>query len=270
MKNKISIIATLALFLTMALVAFSVEAIDREGKGNNLEIENQLNAEVSNQGEEAELEVQNQGQIQVGNNVESSVKVNIKRENKSEDEKLDDDSDDDGLESVDSDEDDLGDDSNRGMKNEKEDKNKTEEERNMIRDEHRSAVSLAVSAMLQVAEKHEGIGEQVRVIAQNQVKTQEEVEVKLANIEDRGAFAKFLIGAKYSDIKDAEKLLEQNREQIRELNQIKLEISNQSDVAVLDQQIQVLENVNLEIENSLKASQEGFSLFGWAVKIFSK
>jgi len=278
-KNKISIIATLAIVLTLALVSFSATAEEREDRGDGLEITSELNAGVSNQGEDMQLKVENQEQIQVGNKVESSVKVNIKSEDsddeEDDDESLDDDSDDDGLEDADSDDqdeldDDEDDDGDDNMKNEKKNKENKEEDRKKEREEHRSVVAIAVQAMLQVAEKHKGIGEQVRVIAQNQVQAQEEVEVKLMKIEDRGSFAKFLIGPKYSEIKEAEKLLEQNKEQIQQLNQIKLEISNQADLEVLDQQVKILERVNMEIENSLKISQEGFSLFGWLSKVFSK
>jgi len=64
-------------------------------------------------------------------------------------------------------------------------------------------------------------------------------------------------------------VLEQNREQIRQLNQLRTQLANESDARSLTEQIQTLEQTNTDIEASLKNAQKGFSLFGWAFKIFA-
>ena len=65
-------------------------------------------------------------------------------------------------------------------------------------------------------------------------------------------------------------MLEQNREQIKQLGQIKNQLANQDDQQKLTEQVQLLEQSNQEIENSLNTSQRGFSLFGWIFRLFVK
>jgi len=132
----------------------------------------------------------------------------------------------------------------------------------------RSQVANAVQEMLQVADRNGGIGQQVRVIAQAQNQNQEKLEVNMEKVQSRSSIIKFFIGPDYREINNAKKLLEQNREHIRQLNEIKSQLMIQADQQNLAQQVQVLEEANLEIENSLEVEQKGFSLFGWALKLF--
>ncbi len=152
------------------------------------------------------------------------------------------------------------------------DKEKSQNKNNNVIaiEQRRSEVANAVQELLQIADRNGGIGQQVRVIAQNQVQNQEELEKSLQQIQNRSKFVKFFVGPNYNEINKAKKILEQNRDQINQLNQIKNEISDQNDIQNLNQQIQVLEQINLEIENFLETSQKGFSLFGWLSKILSK
>jgi Fic family protein len=107
----------------------------------------------------------------------------------------------------------------------------------------------------------------VRVIAQNQNQNQAKLEQNIEKIQSRGGFTKFIVGPNYGEIKDAQKTLEQNREQIRQLNQIRNQLTNEGDQQQLVEQVRILEQANLEIENSLTDAQNGFSLFGWLNKL---
>lgn len=140
------------------------------------------------------------------------------------------------------------------------------EGRSQIAQQRMSRVAQAVHEMLQIAERDEGIGQQVRIIAQSQ--NQEKIEMKLEKVQKRRNFVKFLLGPNHQEIKNAEKLLKQNREQIQELNQAELE--NSEDQQKLKEQIQVLETADQEIGDSLKKSKKGFSLLGWMFKLFAK
>ncbi|MFA7209054.1 MAG: hypothetical protein WC120_02090 [Parcubacteria group bacterium] len=133
----------------------------------------------------------------------------------------------------------------------------------------RSQVANAVQAMLQIADRNEGIGKQVRTIAQNQNQNRDKLEKNIEKIQSRGGFAKFFVGPNYGEIKDAQKTLEQNREQIRQLNQVRTKLSNQGDQQQLTEQIMVLEQANQEIGTLLDSAQGGFSLFGWLNRMVS-
>jgi hypothetical protein len=137
-------------------------------------------------------------------------------------------------------------------------------------EQRRSNVANAVQEMLLVAERDAGIGQQLKTIAQAQNQNQEKLEAGLQKVQSRSNFATFFIGPNYGEINRAQKLIEQNREQINQLNQIKNQLSDQADAQNLNQQIQTLEQANLQIENSFQNTQKGFSLFGWMFKLFSK
>jgi len=136
--------------------------------------------------------------------------------------------------------------------------------------QRKSQVANAVQQMLQLADRNGGIGEQVRTIAQTQTQNQEKIEANLEKIQSRGGFTKFFIGPNYGEINSAKRALEQNREQIGQLNEIKNQLSNQGDQQILTEQIQALEQTNLQINNSLEESQKEFSLLGWMFRWFAR
>lgn len=139
-----------------------------------------------------------------------------------------------------------------------------------IAQQRRSQVANAVQEMLRLADRNGGIGQQVRIIAQNQTQNQEKLEANLEKVQSRSRFAKFFVGPNYGEINKAKKILEQNREQIMQLNQIKDQLIDQGDGQTLNEQIQTLEQANSEIENSLGTARKGFSLFGWIFRLFAK
>jgi hypothetical protein len=136
-------------------------------------------------------------------------------------------------------------------------------------EQRRSQVANAVQVILQIGERNSGVGQQVRTIAQNQTQNQAKLEQNIEKIQDRGNFAKFFIGPNYGEIKDAQKTLEQNREQIRQMNQIRTQLENISDQQQLTEQIRILEQANQEFEALIADNQKGFSLFGWLNKLVS-
>jgi hypothetical protein len=138
-----------------------------------------------------------------------------------------------------------------------------------VAEQRKSKVANAVQEMLQVADRNGGIGQQVKTIAQSQTQNQEKLEISLQKVQSRSGFAKFFVGPNYREINNSKKILEQNKEQINQLNQVKNQLDNQGDAQNLTQQIQTLEQANLEIENSLEIAQKGFSLFGWMFRMFS-
>lgn len=134
----------------------------------------------------------------------------------------------------------------------------------------KSGVANAVQAMLQIAERNDGIGKQIRTIAQDQNHNQEKLEASVRKAQSRNGLVKFFIGADYGEINDAKKILEQNRQQIQQLNEIKNQLVNQGESQNLAEQIKILEQMDLQKETELNAAQKGFSMLGWMFKWFSK
>lgn len=135
-------------------------------------------------------------------------------------------------------------------------------------EQRRSQVANAVHQMLQVADRVGGIGEQVRVIAQSQQQNHEEVEAKLERIKERSGFAKFFIGPKYDEIEKAKDLLEQDKDKIKDLEDLKSVLTNEEDKAKITEQVEVIKKAMTEVENIIGEEQKGFSLFGWLAKVF--
>ncbi len=134
----------------------------------------------------------------------------------------------------------------------------------------RSKVANSVQKMLQIAERNEGIGQQIRTVAQSQNRIQEEAEESLDAAKQRRGFMKFLIGPDYEKINKTKEKIQKHEENIKELENLKNDIENQEDVNLLENQIQVLKNAKQEIQSEVKEVESGFSLFGWMNRFFNR
>ncbi len=245
MQNKIIIASVLAIIFALAGHSYAV--------GQNSNNNTGVQTETANQGENTQLKTQTNEQVQnstTTNKVSSSTEAQIQQ-------RLQDGSGD-GAQVQ-----------NQGETNQLKNNQATSTSTTTAQ-QRRSQVANAVQAMLQVADRNSGIGQQVRTIAEIQTQNQEKLETSLQKVQSRSGFAKFLVGPNYGEIKNAQKILEQNKEQIKQLNQVKNQLANQGDAQTLTEQIQTLEQNNLAIENSLNSAKKGFSLLGWAFKLFSK
>lgn len=135
-------------------------------------------------------------------------------------------------------------------------------------EQRKSIVANAIKEMIKVAESNGVIGQEIKTIAQTQTQNQEKLEIGIQKTKSRSGFAKFFIGPNYGEIKKSQKLLEQSKEQIQELNKLRTQIINQGDQLQIVEQVQLLEQANQQIENSLNEAQKGFSLFGWMFRLF--
>lgn len=262
MKNKILGIGTLAIIVTLAGSVYAVGQNSNSGTGSSV----QQQTQVTNQGEENQIQTQNSEQVQSGTTIVTSTGTQIQQQTQ---QKLQDGSET-GNQVQNQNEVQNQGETNQIQNNEQEGTQNQNELGLVVAQQRKSQVANAVQEMLQVADRNGGIGQQVKTIAQTQTQNQEQLEASLEKVQSRSSFAKFFIGPNYDEINNAKKILEQNREQIKQLNQIKNQLANQGDQQALTQQIQTLEQANLEIENSLGIAQRGFSMFGWIFRLFSK
>jgi hypothetical protein len=130
--------------------------------------------------------------------------------------------------------------------------------------QRRSRVANAVQEMLQVAERNQGVGQQIRTIAQNQNQNQKEIEMTLEHVKNnRGnAVWRFFFGPnKY--IYMAEGKLTSHAEKLEELKELASQVENEADVEILGKQIEIMEQVKTELGEEIREESKGFSLFGW-------
>jgi len=137
--------------------------------------------------------------------------------------------------------------------------------------EHRSAVSNFVHTLLNTADREQGgIGEQVRVVAQQQNESEATTTIAINKIENRNKIKTFLFGSDYKNLGVLRSEIVQTRNRIDQLNRLMGQVENASSTAELQSQIDSLEQEQLKIDNFIKAQEGKFSLFGWLVKLFNK
>jgi len=138
-------------------------------------------------------------------------------------------------------------------------------------EKHRSTVANFVQTLLNVADREQGgIGEQVRVIAQEQEQSKEKTADQIESIQERNNIKTFLIGTNYKNVGALRSEMVQVRNRIEKLTRLMEQAENQEDKTALQEQIQIMEQEATNIEAFLKANEDKFSLFGWVVKLFNK
>lgn len=135
---------------------------------------------------------------------------------------------------------------------------------------HRSTVATFVQSLLAVADREGGIGQEVKVIAEQQNETKDRAFDLINAVENRNKVKTFFIGTSYKNLGELRSQMVQTRNQIEQLKRLIEKAENDQDKAELQNQIQVLEKEQTSINNFITQNESKFSLFGWAVKLFRK
>lgn len=151
--------------------------------------------------------------------------------------------------------------------------NKGEKENNKGRinsEAHRSMVANFVQSLLSVANSEGGIGQQVRVIAQQQNDSKEKTAEAIDKIEKRSKIKTFLLGTDYKNIGALRSEMVKTRNDIEQLKRLTDKAKNEQNKSELQTQIQNLEQEQTDIDSFISNNENEFNLFGWAVKLFVK
>jgi len=134
--------------------------------------------------------------------------------------------------------------------------------------ERMSEVSKNVAILLQDKSLTGGIGQQVKVIAQEQKDSTEKTQNQIKNIDSRGGFLKALIGPDYKSLKNLEMQVEQNQLRIQALTELKNQLVNTGDIALVSETINSLIEQNVSLQDIISAENRLGSVFGWFIKLF--
>lgn len=115
-----------------------------------------------------------------------------------------------------------------------------------------------------------GIGQQVKVIAQDQTKLQQEIKSDVTQLNSRGTMAKFFIGSDKKLIKSMEQKMEQNRLMIQQLEELKTQTQNQGDLEQLQLTIDLMTYQNTSLQSKVEKESKSNGMFGWLVNLFNK
>lgn len=96
---------------------------------------------------------------------------------------------------------------------------------------HMSIVAKMVEELLRFGDElsDQTIGEQIREIARHHGQTAEEIAKKQDQVNQRSGVLKFFIGPDYAALSEVQQQMEQMRNQVRELNQIRTQLQNQGE-----------------------------------------
>jgi DNA mismatch repair ATPase MutL len=134
---------------------------------------------------------------------------------------------------------------------------------------HKSTVANFVQGLLEVADREAGIGEQVRIIAQQQNQSASTTIQAIQRIQTRSRMQTFLFGSDYKNLGMLRSEMVQTQNRLEQLNRLMENVQNEGDRTVLQNQIQALEQEQTRMANFIGEQGGQFSLFGWLIKWFS-
>lgn len=135
---------------------------------------------------------------------------------------------------------------------------------------HRSAVANFVQNLLSVADREGGIGQQVRVIAQQQNDSKEKAAEAIDKVENRSKIKTFLIGSDYKNLGALRSEMVKTRNNIDQLKRLVDKTTIEDDKTTLKNQITALEQEQTNINDFITQNESKFSLFGWVAKLLNK
>jgi len=152
----------------------------------------------------------------------------------------------------------------------KKDKGLSSQNRSETARQNMSLVAQKVEELLASKEDQGGIGQQVKVIAQQQKQAQQEIKGQLDKLESRKGLMKKLFGPNLKAIKNLNRQMEQNQLRIEQLQQLQTEVVNQADQTQIEEAVQALVEQNTALQDQILFEEQAGSLFGWLAELLAK
>lgn len=142
--------------------------------------------------------------------------------------------------------------------------------RSEMAQEKMSEVAKGVEEILESRTFKEGIGDQVRQIAQAQKQSHEKIQEHIQKVDGRSDLMKAMIGPDYKSLKNIENLVEENQLRIEALTELKNQLVNSGDIALVQEMITALSEENVSLQDKINAENRVGSVFGWLFRLFVK
>ena len=134
-------------------------------------------------------------------------------------------------------------------------------------EQHRSDVAKFVQTLLATSPRIGGIGEQVRLIAQEQASSTETIVTAIEQVEQRNRIRTFLFGTDYKNLGVIRSEIVTMQNRIQRLGTEAERMASSTDKNTLIKEIVTLGEERLKLETFIKNNESIFSLFGWVRKI---
>lgn len=136
-------------------------------------------------------------------------------------------------------------------------------------DESFSKVSDQVHQLIDTIGAKGGIGSEVKEIAQNQTKLQDEIKTTFNQLNSRSALAKFFFGSDKKNIQTMTQQMEQNRLLIQQLEELKLQTKNSDELKQLQETINSMTSQNTSLQNKIDLENKSKGIFNWFINLFN-
>jgi hypothetical protein len=146
----------------------------------------------------------------------------------------------------------------------------TTDEQSLEREKHRSEVAAEVQKLLSVADRDEGIGEEVRIAAHDFASSSEEIDNAKAEVDGRPAWMTLIIGNDYKNLGAIRSELATTTNAIDRLEKARERSADPAVKADLAAQISALTASASTTEQFVVSHENAFSLLGWFFKLFNQ
>lgn len=136
--------------------------------------------------------------------------------------------------------------------------------------ETRSSVAQQIQELLGVQSAAGGIGDQVRTWAKTQQQSEFKIQEHLTKIEGKTGLVRSLFGPNYGSLNALKQEMNQNRARVQQLEQLKLKLTNQSDITNVQEMVELLNQENTALQEKINLEEANGGVFGWLVKLFAK
>lgn len=113
------------------------------------------------------------------------------------------------------------------------------------------------------------VGNQLRTVAREQLKIQEQTRTQLYNLGSRSKLASMVLGPNYAVMKVLQLHMEQNQERVRELQVLQSQLQNQSDIEMIRSAVSSIIEQNAQIREQVRIEEQRKGLFGWLMKLLA-
>lgn len=136
-------------------------------------------------------------------------------------------------------------------------------------EQYKNDVAKVANTLEAVASKDGVIGQQVKIVAQEQKESAVKVENAVNDIKGRSSLAKFFVGPNYKGIAEVQAVIAENQNRIKVLTDVMNQTQDPAAKKVLQEQIALFTQQNSKLQNFTTESEKGASLFGWLAKMLS-
>lgn len=144
------------------------------------------------------------------------------------------------------------------------------EQLNQSVDDSLVKVSDQVHQLIDTVGAKGGIGQEVKEIAQNQTKLQDQIKATFNQLNSRASLTKFFLGSDQDAVQEMSRQMDQNRLLIQQLEELKLQIKNSDDLQQVQQTIDLMTYQNTSLQNKIDLESHTRGLWGWFLNLFNK